>query len=939
MSEVKLNLQQYKASGVYFEEIDNSISTGTSNAALRIAIGYNERGPFNRPIYLSTTADCDDIIGGIDRKLERRGCYTNRNIRTMVKTAPVYALNLLNVDSSDNSGFCALSVDAGTKNNLDFAKSSSTNPQYLNDASLNMPFADMFDRSKFWISDSSVMMKSICNAVSATDTIHGPLYGLGNCGTRDISVIVRKAEGLTGYNVTFLDWYGSEEAIPYKWINPYDYVADYFIEVIAVVGNYSDTTLFAKDSVWSTYFDASGLKKDKVNKFMRLDAVTVLGDWIGCIIPDFYDKQGKCKSINYLINRTCDKTGLMFGINTSALDFLAYANGKDGAVGTYYLDLDGDGNKSEEATNNAEETKYGVDMNGMNISIPSDADGKSDSSVNFMSYDFAGKVVYELKAEFAPNATNSYNEFIINAFASVDVTDETGKHDANANDYIPVVGDYVRAKDGRLTRIIKKRVQYIEVKAEDSTKDPSKGTETSTNIDTQSDEGTTKQDVVTPEGPGETKPTKSYYQYTYTTLAPVHKGSVKGVKSFYAVKDDGTIQNDETIPEGQGYQNYMVYGADESTPSKNDPGSVEIHRNIMSLYTNLKFIQLKGLKLSNKHRPGFDKSGKIDVEAGVEKIYSMLEDTGIRRGLLNNETIDFRYIVDTLSGGLGTECGGKKHLAKLAEDKGHCTALINMPSMSDFANSTSPYFCEFDNNGVAKTFDTKYIPEGGNQDYAYKGQYEDFTLPTEDNGAKYAAVFAPYFKYAEGTKTILVPPAADVCNTFMKKYLGGDPYKTVANLNGIISNSSITGLEYDLDKTDRGYLEPFGVNSIISNGGLLTIFGDRTCYQTINSDFNFLHVRELLNTIEIRCKAILKDYVYTYNNAVTRAEIDNRIRPILNAMQDSGALAKFELQIDDINNTQEVIDEKFCIVDIAIWVTPNMEKIVTRITVNRGSEA
>lgn len=916
MSEVKLNLQQYKASGVYFEEIDNSISTGTSNAALRIAIGYNERGPFNRPIYLSTTADCDDIIGGIDRKLERRGCYTNRNIRTMVKTAPVYALNLLNVDNSDKSGFCALSVDAGTKNNLDFAKSSSTNPQYLGDASLNMPFANMFDRSKFWISDSSAMMKSICSAVGATDNIHGPLYGLGNCGTRDISVIVRKAEGLTGYNVTFLDWYGSEEAIPYKWINPYDYVADYFIEVIAVVGNYSDTTMFAKDSVWSTYFDASGLKKDKVNKFMRLDAVTVLGDWIGCIIPDFYDKQGKCKSINYLINRTCDKTGLMFGINTSALDFLAYAKGKDGAAGTYYLDLDGDGSKSEETTNNAEETKYGVDMNGMNISMPSDADGKSDSSVNFMSYDFADKVVYELKAEFVPNDTNSWNEFIINAFDSVDVTDETGQPDADAKDYIPVVGDYVRAADGRLTRIIKKRVQWVEVSPTDSSKE------------TESSEGTS----------GST-PAKSYYQYTYTTLAPVYKGPENSVKTFYAVKDDGTIQNDETIPEGQGYQNYMVYGADESTPSENEKGSVEIHRNIMSLYTNLKFIQLKGLKLSNKHRPGFDAAGNIDVEAGVKKIYSMLEDSGIRRGLLNNETIDFRYVVDTLSGGLGTECGGKKYLAKLAEDKGHCTALINMPSMSDFANSTSPYFCEFDDNGVAKTFDTKYIPEGGNQDYAYKGQYEDFTLPTEDNGAKYAAVFAPYFKYAEGTKTILVPPAADVCNTFMKKYLGGDPYKTVANLNGIISNGSITGLEYDLDKTDRGYLEPFGVNSIISNGGLLTIFGDRTCYQTLNSDFNFLHVRELLNTIEIRCKAILKDYVYTYNNAITRAEIDNRIRPILSAMQDSGALAKFELQIDDINNTQEIIDEKFCIVDIAIWVTPNMEKIVTRITVNRGSEA
>jgi hypothetical protein len=56
-------------------------------------------------------------------------------------------------------------------------------------------------------------------------------------------------------------------------------------------------------------------------------------------------------------------------------------------------------------------------------------------------------------------------------------------------------------------------------------------------------------------------------------------------------------------------------------------------------------------------------------------------------------------------------------------------------------------------------------------------------------------------------------------------------------------------------------------------------------------------------------------------------------------MKDSGALAKYEMQIDEINNPKEIIDAKACIVDIGVWVTPNMEKIVTRLTVNRGSEA
>ena len=109
------------------------------------------------------------------------------------------------------------------------------------------------------------------------------------------------------------------------------------MQVIAVKGNLTNYANYATDPIWKEYFDNEGLKKDKVNKFLRLDAVTVLGNWVGCIIPDFYDKQGRCRSIDYLINRTANKTGLMFGINATALDTLAYD-----ASHKFFMDLDGD---------------------------------------------------------------------------------------------------------------------------------------------------------------------------------------------------------------------------------------------------------------------------------------------------------------------------------------------------------------------------------------------------------------------------------------------------------------------------------------------------------------------------------------------------------------------------------------------------------------------
>lgn len=349
---------------------------------------------------------------------------------------------------------------------------------------------------------------------------------------------------------------------------------------------------------------------------------------------------------------------------------------------------------------------------------------------------------------------------------------------------------------------------------------------------------------------------------------------------------------------------------------------------------SLKFIPLKGLHISAKHRPGFDEYGRVDIEGGIKKIYSMLEDDGIHRGLCNPNMIDYRYIVDSMSYGLSYELGGKVYLSRLAQDRMKTTALLNLPSKRQFELSTNPCFCDTYMQGVytKPPFDTKYIPTGGNSDL-YNTQ--TFTLPTEDDGSKFAAAFWPHLTYTINGRRINVPPAADVCDVLIRKFQGGDPYVIAANRNGIIRNRDVTGIEFMADVKDREYLEPFGVNTIIQEGNNILIYGNQTCYQDTKSDFNKLHVRENLNTLEIACEAVLKTYNFLYNTPAVRASVVTALTPILETMKLSQAIEKYNIICDESNNTPDIIAEDYGIVDLEVWMSHGMEKIVQRITLNR----
>ena len=847
MSNLKLDLDSFKSSGVYTLEYDNTVQETIGAESFRLAVGFTEHGPFNRPVFLANQTDRKKIFGNINTKLEKRGSFFDRSLDIMLEYEPTIALNLMPVYDADKVGMATFGLSVDDSSHID----------------TSISYKEFFDRSKFWI-PSTDNLKYIAVRESLDNNSkdkykenanRGPILSVVNLETQNATIFILKEDNLAGYNVTFKNWYEGME-LPYKWINPNDYVSDYFVKVIVVKGDWSDVAQLSKDMTWKNYFDKNGLKVTEVAKFINNDNVNLIGSWSGIILPNFFNKSGKLVSIDSVVNSYTVNTGIMLSINEDALESLVLDNGNQYVDDNYDNVIEGDESNSS--------APYRIDMVGHFVN-------SSTNDVKILSYNSVkgSDVIKKVDCD----SINS-NEFTIKPITDTDYVTNVK------------VGDLVEGENGLLTKIVKKIYN------------------------------------------------KEKQHYIFTC------GDV--VKNVITTTPATT---DETLEEGEGEDNTTPDTSNNTTPdtsnnvtpdaSNNTTYAINIHKTFNEAFTHAIGTKLIGFKITNKHRPGFSEDGEYNVEKGVEKIYSLLtkESEGIYRGLKNKDMVSFRYIVDTLDGGIDSEMGGKRHLAKLAKSVGQCTALINFPSISLLKTSTDPIFCDSGQSiNISKQFDTKYIPTGGNTESTSS---KNLTIFTKDGGSDYSAMFSPFLRYNSGGRSVLIPPAAHVANAFMVKYKGGNPYATIANTNGYLNDNKIVDLEYIYDDADRDNLEPFGVNPIIMQNARPTIYGNRTCYQEVISDLNYLHVRELLNKLELESRAILKPFTFRTNNAVTRAECVRSLNPIYEAALLSGALYSYNIIMDETNNTSEVISRAFGIVDIEVQVNKNMEKIVQRITLEK----
>ena len=308
-----------------------------------------------------------------------------------------------------------------------------------------------------------------------------------------------------------------------------------------------------------------------------------------------------------------------------------------------------------------------------------------------------------------------------------------------------------------------------------------------------------------------------------------------------------------------------------------------------------------------------------------EILNDTLAGTNLAGALTDRDIISYRYIVDTF--GNGIESGSKAIYFTLCKDRKNALAICNAPSVRDFKDSTDPIFTD-----ATGSLSTRFISTGG--DLALNPTVR-YSLPSITQGASFGCFYFPYMLVRDLGKNITVIPAPYVSNNFIDKYATALPWSIVAGVRrGVVGGAGVVGIEFNLDKQDREYLEPFGLNPIVfQRGAGPTIFANKTAQQTIKSALSSINCREVVIYIQDGIEAILKNYLFEFNTAQTRLEIKTLADNFLSTVQNDDGVYDYRNIMDETNNPPEVIDQNIGIIDTYIEPVKGLEILVQRTTI------
>jgi len=935
-------LQQFKSSGVYRLEFDKSQTVNIPAETIRLVVGRSKKGPYNTPVFIENVEQFTQVFGGIDKALEKQGMYFHRSCIETLSRGPILALNLTAADAADRIALVSPATNSSQEG--------------LDATTASVQYSSIFDTDKFWVpSDLKTLEAAGNTSITSNNAIT-----FANIKQEPISIIVRQAANTAGFEMTAREWYG-EGNVP-EGIEDLEYVSDYMVDVFVFKGNY-DAAVLNNDPTYGSYFNNKGLFRDSLAKFTALREVSLIAQYTGSLIPEFQDQEGRQLYIETLINIEARRTGLFCAINEDALEKIDLVGNnfdiyQDYKVLSHRVEQD--------ATSEYIALGKVMSVSGDELTIEGattgDLSASGISTAGFLRSAVAGEFTrissidqdggnVIITAEGAIKSS-TYENFAVGTdatFLAGPITVVDGElHIACPTDGIQPAGQLLTA--GSLIPgsflLAANGIDYVQIATVtelyniDGTNVvrvvPAGGAEFSATYETASASSLT----------ASLRAASTTIEYTdiepnsrvvmLPTLADNYSFTDLGAGRFVL---SATLANDTFDWSGVSVGMYVPADGGKLARIKRIIKTVvggsnmytfECHRPVSSRPA----YSLKRYEESTTTYTIFPLAAATQTEKSIAELLTQLKPgNGLSNTLLDKDAITFRYIVDTFG---SLEAGGilnKEEITQLCKERQNASAILNAPMVKEFKAATNPSF----KDTFTGAFDTRLVATGGNLELNPTAVY---TLPSINEGANFGFYYSPGLNVIENGRTKVIPPAAYVSNNYIDKYLDALPWSIIAGpRRGIVGGTGVQGLEFAFDKNDRDNLEPFGINPIVFERGVgLTIKGNKTAQQSIQSALSSAHVREAMIYIEDGLAEILKNYLFEFNNAQTRLEIKTLADSFMESVKKDGGVYDYRNIMDGTNNTNDVIDNNMGILDTFVEPVKGLEILVSRVTILNTGE-
>ena len=326
---IPIHLQQFKAAGIYRVVFDKSTIVNYDTELLRLIVGYSEQGPFNVPVYIKDPQTFVAMFGGINKKLEKRGIFFHRLAIQMLQTSPCLVLNLKKFNNEQVGGATISTEFNSMSNPIDEVK---------------LKVEDIYDTTRFWTLDAEKLIglrdvngKTMDEYINICTT---------NVKKTSSSVFIRKASGLkvSQYNITVNDWYSDNPSAMPEFLEHYrnSLISDFFAEIYVFRGEFTAKQVLASDTLKNFFnvkeagkdedgfeiydlelknkvYNAFGDPVDTLDMLFQDMSSNPVGHYIGCLIPEFKNKNNSYAALDIIFNSDIDTHNLMMSFNTDLL--------------------------------------------------------------------------------------------------------------------------------------------------------------------------------------------------------------------------------------------------------------------------------------------------------------------------------------------------------------------------------------------------------------------------------------------------------------------------------------------------------------------------------------------------------------------------------------------------------------------------------------------